>query len=102
MGSKTAADAKQANIPAPLAKALAKHIQDLILPGETPIDGPKMEEAARFLLETGLDRKAGTSAVALGTMSEGHRFTRVAVINEDMPFLVDLDRRRNCWPRPVD
>ncbi len=89
MGSKTAADAKQANILAPLVNALARHIQDSILPGETPIDGPKVEEAARFLLETGLDRAEGASAVALGTMSEGHRFTRVAVINEDMPFLVD-------------
>ena len=89
MGSKTAADAKQANIPAPLVTALTTHIQDSILPGETPIDASKVEEAARFLLETGLDRKEGSSAVALGSMSEGHRFTRVAVINEDMPFLVD-------------
>lgn len=102
MGSKTAADAKQANILAPLVNALARHIQDLILPGETPIDGPKVEEAARFLLETGLDRAEGASAVALGTMSEGHRFTRVAVINEDMPFLVDFDRRGDCRSGPVD
>ncbi|MXO62938.1 NAD-glutamate dehydrogenase domain-containing protein [Qipengyuania oceanensis] len=84
-GSKTAA----AKIPAKLAGSLVARMRASLLPGETDTDGEHLEQAARFLLETGLEREPGRSAIALASASEEHRYMRIAIVNDDMPFLVD-------------
>lgn len=91
MGSKSAAvaDAQHAKLPAKLVSALAAHMNESLLPGDSRFEGAPLEEAARFLLETAMVREAGGASVDLETASDERRFTRIAVINEDMPFLVD-------------
>ncbi len=89
MGSKTAAAAPEAKIPVRLIAALGEHLRDSLLPGDTRFDTDQMAEAARFMLEAAMTRDEGKSAIALGTAIGERRVTRIAVINEDMPFLVD-------------
>ncbi|MXO48953.1 glutamate dehydrogenase [Erythrobacter vulgaris] len=83
MGSKTAAT------PAAQTKALVQHMRDSLLPGDTPFDGPRMKEAAEFVIETAQKRRYGEAAIAIESVTEGQRYTRIAIINDDMPFLVD-------------
>jgi glutamate dehydrogenase len=49
------------------------------------------ERAATFLADTAALRKPGFPTIALETLGEGarERFMRIALINDDMPFLVD-------------
>lgn len=62
------------------------------LPGENEgFDAKAAEDAARFTIETGLHRKPGTAAIALDSFTDtrGRLMMRVALNNDDMPFLVD-------------
>ncbi|MBY6219000.1 NAD-glutamate dehydrogenase [Qipengyuania aquimaris] len=83
MGSKTATS------PATQTKALAQHMRDSMLPGDTPFDPKRLDEAAEFVSETAQKRAFGEAAMAVESVSNGHRYTRIAIINDDMPFLVD-------------
>ncbi|MBX7532858.1 NAD-glutamate dehydrogenase [Qipengyuania sp. 1XM1-15A] len=83
MGSKTA------TTPAAQAKALAQHMRDSMLPGDTPFDPARLKDAAAFVTEAAQQRKYGEVAMAVESVTEGHRYTRIAIINDDMPFLVD-------------
>ncbi|MEM8724039.1 MAG: NAD-glutamate dehydrogenase domain-containing protein [Pseudomonadota bacterium] len=69
--------------------ALAKHLTDAILPGEPGIEGDDKGEAAEFLLRAAEHRDTGRSAVLLESATEERRILRLAVVNDDMPFLVD-------------
>jgi glutamate dehydrogenase len=71
-----------------LQKALSQQLADAILPGETPLDPAALEEAAQFLLETAQERAASRSALRLES-DTGERRLRIAIVNDDMPFLVD-------------
>ncbi|MCA0903340.1 NAD-glutamate dehydrogenase [Qipengyuania aquimaris] len=86
MGS-TAAKASQSM--SPQAKAIAQHMRESLLPGDTPIDDEHLFEAAAFLAETAEKRAAGEPAIAIQSISDDRRYTRIAIINDDMPFLVD-------------
>ncbi|HUD91605.1 NAD-glutamate dehydrogenase [Sphingobium sp.] len=62
------------------------------LPGEREgFDPTAVAEAAAFLSRTANGRKHGQPAIAIETLGEGAtgRFMRVAIVNDDMPFLVD-------------
>ena len=83
MGSKTA------NTPAAQTNALLQHMRDSMLPGDTPFDNKRMKEAAEFVTQTAQQRKYGDVAIAIETVSQEHRYTRIAIVNDDMPFLVD-------------
>ena len=85
--SKTAAKAD-----ATLLKALATAFADSALPGENEgFDAKACEEAARFTLQVAEQRKVGNAAVALDsfTDAQGRMAMRIAMNNDDMPFLVD-------------
>ncbi|SOB78897.1 glutamate dehydrogenase (NAD) [Sphingomonas guangdongensis] len=72
-----------------LSEALDARLIEGALPGE--IEGLSTEQraaAARFVAEAALSRLPGTPAVRLEAL-EGERRLRLAVINDDMPFLVD-------------
>ena len=72
-----------------LEQALVKCIRGAILPGEgMPTDG-WLEEAANFILDAAAVRKPGESIVSLASFGEDKRVLHVALINDDMPFLVD-------------
>lgn len=75
-----------------LSEALAARITDRALPGELHGFGPdEQAEAARFLAQTASRRPAGTVAMALEQApgDSGARRLRLAIVNDDMPFLVD-------------
>lgn len=70
-----------------LAPKLADELRGALLPGDD--EGPWVDEAVRFILATGATREAGESAIDLASASEERRILRIALINDDMPFLVD-------------
>ncbi|WFL78523.1 NAD-glutamate dehydrogenase [Altererythrobacter arenosus] len=72
-----------------MLKQLAQHMRKSILPGDTPLTGKALEAAAGFMLDTAGQREADRSAMAIETASDERRLTRIAIINDDMPFLVD-------------
>ncbi|KKW92283.1 NAD-glutamate dehydrogenase [Sphingobium chungbukense] len=62
------------------------------LPGESEgFDHDAVLDAAAFLARTAGARRPGHVAIAMETLGEGisGRFMRIAIINDDMPFLVD-------------
>ena len=72
-----------------LSQALDARLIEGALPGE--IEGLGKAEraaAATFVAETAVTRPAGTATIALEPI-ENERRLRLAVINDDMPFLVD-------------
>ncbi|MDJ0978347.1 MAG: NAD-glutamate dehydrogenase [Erythrobacter sp.] len=74
---------------AALRDALIDHIRASILPGETPPDDATLAETAEFLASAGHVREPGHAATLVETTTTGRRRLRIAVINDDMPFLVD-------------
>ncbi|MBJ6122927.1 NAD-glutamate dehydrogenase [Sphingomonas mollis] len=74
------------------AAALAARLTMGALPGELRDFGPaEVENAARFVAATAAARVPGHAAVALELIAadDAHRRMRVAIVNDDMPFLVD-------------
>ncbi|WP_260482739.1 NAD-glutamate dehydrogenase [Sphingomicrobium flavum] len=75
-----------------LAKTLHKALEGSALPGELEGMGKsELAEAAQFLAATAAKRKKGELAIDVESMggSAGHRRMRMAIVNDDMPFLVD-------------
>ncbi len=72
---------------------LQRRIAASILPGETALDGPALTDAAAFLLEAAQQRARNRPAILVRSATDGeagaHRITRIAVVNRDVPFLVD-------------
>ena len=72
-----------------LTEALTTRICESLLPGDTPFATDKVREAAAFMLDTASRRATGEVAISLASATDGRRFMRIALINDDMPFLVD-------------
>jgi glutamate dehydrogenase len=75
-----------------VAGALQAALARGALPGEREgFDEQATASAAAFLAGTAATRKPGRAVIALETLGEGAsgRFMRIALINDDMPFLVD-------------
>lgn len=75
-----------------LSAALAARLTYRALPGELAGFGEeKQAEAAAFLAQTAAVRPAGTPALALEQLpgDGARRRMRLAIVNDDMPFLVD-------------
>jgi glutamate dehydrogenase len=68
---------------------LKERISDSLLPGETPLEGERLDEAAAFLIEAARQREDGQPSILLRSETHGHRAMHIAIINKDMPFLVD-------------
>ncbi len=78
--------------PAVLIDALAERLTCGALPGEIEgFDVADQREAAAFLISAAASRARGEPAIALETLPADlpHRRLRLAVVNDDMPFLVD-------------
>ena len=73
--------------------ALARHLKNAILPGDTGFSPKALKEAAGFLLSAAQKRTKNRSVLALesikDTARDGRLMLRIAIINDDMPFLVD-------------
>ncbi|ONF95048.1 NAD-glutamate dehydrogenase [Sphingomonas jeddahensis] len=75
-----------------LTQALADRLTKGALPGELDGFGPEEQlEAAAFLAATAQTRAPGSVAIALEPLpgDGGQRRMRLAIVNDDMPFLVD-------------
>ncbi len=71
-----------------LAGQLRERMIASLLPGEAALSEERFAEAAEFLLEAALVRAEDEPSILLRS-APGGRFMRIAVINDDMPFLVD-------------
>lgn len=71
-----------------LEKALVKHLSASLLPGDAPLGKAAIESAAAFLLAAAAKRSPCRSAIAHESDTSERRL-RIAIINDDMPFLVD-------------
>lgn len=101
MGSTTAGTAKSSTPSPALTKALAQHMRESLLPGDTPFAEAQLDDAAGFTAAAALLRRKGEPGIAIETVNDTPRYTRIAIINEDMPFLVDL-RGCNCRTGPLN
>ena len=83
MGSKTAA------LPKKLQNAITERMRQSLLKGDTPFDKVRLADAASFVGALAADRTFGRSSMAIESISDERRLTRIAIVNDDMPFIVD-------------
>jgi glutamate dehydrogenase len=60
-----------------------------LLSGDTPFEKARLADAAAFVGALAADRTLGRSSMAIESVSDERRLTRIAIVNDDMPFLVD-------------
>ena len=86
------ASTSSAKIDSALLKSMTDAFSVSALPGENEgFDNKACEDAARFTLELAQQRKSGNASVKLDTFADaqGRLAMRIAMNNDDMPFLVD-------------
>ena len=74
---------------AALIATLQAQMTASLLPNEGAFAGAQLAEAAAFLLEAARQRPGAEAALLVRSGAEGQRTTRIAIVNKDMPFLVD-------------
>ena len=72
-----------------LETVIAQSVKDSLLPSDGRPEPGWVEQAGAFLLAAARERKAGEPVIDLASATEERRFLRIALINDDMPFLVD-------------
>ncbi len=74
-----------------MARQLKARLVDSLLPGDTPFAAEGLTSTAEFVISAAAQRSGSDPAVVLESVSgsASQRFMRIAVINDDMPFLVD-------------
>ena len=74
-----------------LSKALAHQLADSLLPGDPPFTADGLDRATAFVLAAATTRDSGQASIVIESISgsASDRFMRIALINDDMPFLVD-------------
>ena len=72
-----------------LARELRERLAHSVLPGEPAPTRDQLAEAAEFLLEAARQRSEGEAALLVRSAAGERRVTRIAIVNRDMPFLVD-------------
>ena len=71
------------------AQAIADAIRAGLLPGDGSPDQAWIDDAGAFLLEVAARREKDQATVVIASLSEERRLVRIALVNDDMPFLVD-------------
>lgn len=89
MGSKTVAAAAPRGNARALTKALRLQLEASLLPGEAPADKAVLGEAAEWLIAAAATRAPGEAIVQLESATREKRHLRIAIVNDDQPFLVD-------------
>ena len=72
-----------------MVKNIVRSMRDSILPGDTAFKPSSLKRAAQFVLDTASQREVDRSALSMVSIAGDRRFLRIAIINDDMPFLVD-------------
>jgi len=90
MSAKTDSNSAQPNsrLSKALQKALKQHLSASILPGEPALEKSALDSAAQFLLAAA-QKRAPSRSVVTHESDTSERRVRIAIINDDMPFLVD-------------
>ena len=81
-------DTKLSKSQAALAGELRERMADSLLPGEAAFSAGRLADAAGFLFDAARVRDDQAPSIVLLT-APGSHFMRLAVVNDDMPFLVD-------------
>ena len=71
------------------AERLRDRLADSLLPGDTTLDQERLARAADFVLQAARERANGEAAILIRSAAGERRVTRIAIVNQDMPFLVD-------------
>ncbi len=69
--------------------ALSNRLSNAILPGDTPFAKQALKEATAFLLAAAEQREIDHASLVMETETDERRIMRIALVNDDMPFLVD-------------
>ncbi|ANU06872.1 NAD-glutamate dehydrogenase [Paraurantiacibacter namhicola] len=75
-----------------LARELRGRIGESLLPGEPVPEGANLDAAAQFLFAAAEKRESEDAVIHVDTAAgteAARRFMRIAIVNDDMPFLVD-------------
>lgn len=72
-----------------LTADIADCIRKSILPGDEPPQADWVDDAAAFMISAAQSRKQGEPIIQLASASEERRYLRLAIISDDMPFIVD-------------
>ena len=74
-----------------LRSLLGARLAQAVLPGDAPLGAEALDSAAAFLLAAAARRNPGEPVIIIESVAGAvtDRFMRIAVINDDMPFLVD-------------
>ena len=72
-----------------LLEQLSTRMRESLLSVDQPFANGDLKEAASFVLETARKRKPGEPAIDIAESDGAARKLRIALINDDMPFLVD-------------
>ena len=75
--------------PPALVDQLAIVMANSVLPGDTVFAPDELRLAAAFMADAAVRREGTEPVVQIASASEGRRMTRIALVNHDMPFLVD-------------
>lgn len=89
MGSKTVAAAQPKSAGRALTKALRTQLEASLLPGDDAADRAGLDDIAAWLLAAAATRAPGEPIVLLESTGGDRRHLRIAIINDDKPFLVD-------------
>ena len=83
--------ATAARSPRQLLSAIGDRLSASLQAGEEPFSKSQLAEAARFVLAAAQTREPGKPSIALESVtgSVEERLTRIVIVNDDMPFLVD-------------
>ncbi|MCL4673120.1 MAG: NAD-glutamate dehydrogenase, partial [Sphingomonadaceae bacterium] len=72
-----------------LSGAIATRMRDAVLPGDTAFTAEELAHAAAFMADAAARREGSDPVVQIISATEARRMTRIALVNNDMPFLVD-------------
>ncbi len=72
-----------------LLGAIAQRLEAAVLPGDAPLDGETLHDTASFVLKAAQSRSPDRASLLIESHADERRFLRIAIINENMPFLVD-------------
>ncbi len=72
-----------------IASALNHYLCKSILPGDSEFEPEALSEAVDFVSKVASKRRPNRSSLALESLTGERRLLRLAIINDDMPFLVD-------------
>ncbi|MGB7369619.1 NAD-glutamate dehydrogenase [Erythrobacter sp.] len=78
-----------AELPKSLLKLFQKRLEKAILPGDDPLESGESAAIAQYVLGAAQEREAGRPSIELQSETEGRRRLRIAIVNDDMPFLID-------------